>query len=236
MQTNEELIYTASKGGWLPSLAFTYYVKHRYKNGSIYDYSSRVLGDKIGMSHSVVANHVSVLREKGLCKVYGSNLTFVSTKAVYKCTIHIVDEDTIKDIEKKLLLKLLEKNLRSQQYIIDKKHEARLGVKKAETNSSMTIKEVKGLYSHANQALLGSALNRLLTMTDLALSKLLSVSVRTASSIKKWWRKNKLIEYNSGYQRLTKYYKGFQLAPNQFFFNGYVYQGMATEYLLRPLK
>jgi len=235
MQSNEVLIKKSIDEKWINSLAFFYFVKTKYKNSTIYDYSCRILADKLNMSHSVVNNHVKTLKEKGLIKEYGNNITFIKTQLKHKCTLKINSDSTLDEIKKELYLKLAEESFRQQKYIIDKKVEARnLDATYKSDNGKMSPKDIKFYHSQEVKDLLEMPINNVnINMSDKALAKLLGVSTSTVYYLKKYWNKTKKLKVKTfGWKRLYKFYKHMTLEFNQFIYKGYVHLSKTTEYEL----
>lgn len=235
MQSNETLIEQAISERWINSLAVFYSIKCKYKNSSIYNYSSRTLAEKLDINHNAINKHIRVLKQKGLIKQYSANITLISTKAKHKCTLNINKESSQEEIRNELRFKILEQNFRRQKYVIDKKNEARnLEAKESKPKAIFSAKEYRKLRKvRRDKSMLESSVNyNEVSLSDKSFGEILNISKRLVTKLKKFWQKTGKILYKSGYCRLRKYYKGFELESNQFFFKGYVYQSSITEYRL----
>ena len=233
MQSNQKLIEDAIRDKWLTSLAILYFIKLKYKNSTIYNYSSRELAHKLNISHVSANKHIRLLQNKGLIKIYGNNLTFIKTNLKYKFTLLLTKKSTINEIKKELQFKIAESNFNRQQYIINKKNEARhIGDRVKDENYRITKKEYNKLNSPETKLRLGSSINNDIILSDKSLAKLLNTSTTYVTGLKKHWQNTSRISFTTGYQRLCKYYRGMELKVNQFLHKGYIYQSNATQYLL----
>lgn len=132
-QTSASLIYSAFQNNWINALSFYHFIKYKYRNSRIYNYSALSLSIKTGISPYLVSKYISQLHDQGMLKRYGNSLQFISiykikkfyTKSTKKCTIWTNSKHDIKDIKAILLAKYLEFKASQQVKRIDEKIDRR---------------------------------------------------------------------------------------------------------------
>lgn len=132
-QTSASLINIAFQDHWINALSFYHFIKYKYRNSRIYNYSALGLSIKTGISPYLVSKYISQLHDQGMVKRYGNSLQFISiykvkksyTKSTKKCTIRVNSKHDIKDIKAILLVKYLEFKAGQQVKRIDEKIDRR---------------------------------------------------------------------------------------------------------------
>lgn len=132
-QTSASLINIAFQDHWINALSFYHFIKYKYRNSRIYNYSALSLSIKTGISPYLVSKYISQLHDQGMVKRYGNSLQFISiykvkksyTKSTKKCTIRVNSKHDIKDIKAILLVKYLEFKAGQQVKRIDEKIDRR---------------------------------------------------------------------------------------------------------------
>lgn len=109
-----DLIDEANEMGWIDSLAYFHYIKHVKSHGVFKNHQSAA--NAVGATRQTIAKHVKVLKKNNLVKKR-NGVYVLATRAkliknsVFKgqTTIKINKADTVKDVEKLLLMKLVER-------------------------------------------------------------------------------------------------------------------------------
>lgn len=239
MQSSELIIEQAVSEDWISHLSFFYYVKCRYSNSTIFDYSTRKASRKLNMTASKIHGHISALQEKGLIVSMTSqagtdrekiNLTFKKISEKHKCTLFITKNDTLKNIEHKLRFKLFEKRHRQQLFAVRKKSEARsiLFVKFPTKGEIKKLRKFESLPPEKRK------IDYKITFTDKILAKMQNVSDKTAQALKKAWRDLGYICYQSVKVKIAKVGKFLKEAVNygEFVFQGYLWKVEPTQYVV----
>lgn len=232
MQTREGLIQDAIDDKWIKSLAFSVYVKARYSNATIFDFSSRKAGIKLKMSHEAVNYHIRELEKRGLIRRMNKNgkvnITFIKTSQKHKCTLDITKQDSLKDIEHKLMFKIVEQHHRQQSYMISLKSEARTTCRK----KFPTKHEIKRCNEILSLSPVKRKIDFRITFTDKKLAQMMNVSEKTAQVLKKAWKKLGYLNYFAPLKAIGKANNKCKeyLKQGQFYSKGYIWEQSATQY------
>lgn len=130
-KTDDKLIESALKEGWLSYLAFYYKLKIKFINSVIYNYSCRSLADKLNISHNTARKYINFLIKKGFIVKQENHFKIIKLDDLifkynknkkYKETLIFNDSDiSISKIKYLLYGKVIEKRARQQSYVIKKR-------------------------------------------------------------------------------------------------------------------
>lgn len=183
IQIPEILIDTAINNDWVTSLVFFCRAKLLYHNNTIYQYTPYKLSALLKCSTGSVRYHIKVLSKQGLIARTNGNLTFKKIAGKHKSSIIIKQSDTLKEVTYKLYMKLLECNVRQQQWIISKKAEARKIRKKGERFS---LRHLKSILKLEKAGLLEKPARPDVTLSLKNIALILGISPKTAIQVKKF--------------------------------------------------
>ena len=143
LTANSQLINIFARKRQLRLLAYYYFFKSRYKNGTFYNYSIKSMSQKAGVNRSVIRTWLDQLVRAGLARKHKKNITLISWRTVHKSynckgrhNIKIT-LGTLPKILRQLEYLHLEFKLKQQEYI--------LALKRTLTNVKgvETLKKVK---------------------------------------------------------------------------------------------
>ena len=105
------------------SIAFLLKLKQKFVNSRIYDYSSKELSSRIGVSIYNVEKHMTYLMNNGYVKIDGNDILLlsldetISTYRKKKWSIFVRDGHSINEIASLLSFLILRENIKHQEYI-----------------------------------------------------------------------------------------------------------------------
>lgn len=203
------LVDLAIEQKWTKELAYFCHIKGLYKNGIIYNYTSRKLAEKLDKSHGTVNSHVQYLVSIGLLYLNSGHLICASHKELCEIVSTATNKPTGKGllkikIHKKILhtewninARVVLNSLNRQKYVSRIKSEVNAIRKKIKANHYVTRKELaryRKLESKLNNSEKGTGEN-VCYLSDTTVSKLLKGrSISNVREMFSFWVEHGLIK------------------------------------------
>lgn len=223
--------------GWTRELAYYLHITSSFGNGVVYNYSTRTLADKLGVSKSVINKTVNFLLESGMMRMQGDNLVGVSLKKLNdwyfdqtgeKCGkgyITIKLQDNIKHTEWNILARVPLNGINQQKYMSGKRAEVnaiRAKLSKGSYITSSEFKKWKSTKDSFETKITENASKSFTTdinyMSDKYIAERTGKSVSTVRSMIKFWVSQGLVS--------TNFHKGVVLDNR---FSARSYEAIKTE-------
>lgn len=248
--------------GWTRELAYFLKITSLYGNGVIYDYSSRSLAQKLGVSKSAVHTNVSFLLSIGLLTLNNGTLKGVSlkglrswcanysSKSVGKGLVTVKVHNTIKHTEWNLFARVPLNGINRQKYNSIKRAEVNAIRAKVERGSYISSSEYKRLKKYdyntfgtkQTENASKSFTTRLFFMSDNYFVERTGKSVGTVRSMIKFWVSEGLISstFHKGGCLDThvspRSFEAIKVERSSEFSNTYLYRGRIMAYNKRSME
>lgn len=203
----------AIEEGWVKELSYYLHITSLYGNSIIYNYSSRTLSDKMGVSKSAIHKNVKFLLEKGLFTITNNgNLVGLSVKGLRswvssylgkstgKGLLSVKIHNNIKHTEYNIFTRVILNTINRQKFSARKRAEVnaiRATIERGGYISPSDYKKYKSLESLVENKKTEKANNTYSEencfVSDSLLSKLTGKSVGTVRNMVKFWVSENLV-------------------------------------------